>query len=135
MTPLEKLNYIWDWFISEEGYGRVNDKWLPNETDAIARIESFDMLSYFKGTKIDKLKTEGLSRINIIFPAIKNWDDLDLVRDQWLSVAPAARQATDDFQSMIDIFQAGKDAAANINALGTIAEVEAYDVINTPAWP
>jgi hypothetical protein len=98
-------------------------------------INNFDPLPISKTVKIKELKSKGLSRVQLVFPAIKDWDDLDLVRDQWLSIAPAARSATANFQSMIDIFQAGKVAVAAINALTTVAEVEAYNVVNTPSWP
>ena len=108
----------------------------PAEETAIqAIIDSYDPLPYAKREKIKELKAEGLSRIQVIFPSIGNFDDLDLVREQWLSIAPAARQATTDFQTMIDTAQAGKAARVEINALTTIAEVEAYDVVNTPSWP
>jgi hypothetical protein len=98
-------------------------------------IDTYDQLAAVKVDKIIELKAEGLARIQTIYPAINDWDDLDLVRDQYLSVAPAARQATAEFQAMIDIFQAGKDAATVIAALATIANVEAYDAVNTPVWP
>ena len=107
----------------------------PEEITAIESIISaFDPLPTVKAHKIAELKTEGLARIQAVYPAIKDWDDLELVRDQWLSTAPAARQATAEFQSMIDIFQAGKAAVTAINALTTITDVEAYDVVNTPSW-
>ena len=108
---------------------------IEREAEAQAIIDSYDHLPDVKKSKIAELKVEGLSRIQIVFPAINDFDELDLIREQWLSIAPAARQATTDFQVMIDTAQAGKAARAEINALTTIAEVEAYDVVNTPSWP
>jgi len=98
-------------------------------------IDAFDELPTLRKLKIIDLKAEGLQRVQVVFPAIENFDDLDLVREQWLSIAPAARQATTDFQTMIDIVQAGRAAAAAINALTVGAEIKNYDVVNTPAWP
>jgi hypothetical protein len=88
-----------------------------------------------KSEKVKELKAEGLARIAVVMPAITDWDTLDLVREQFLSVAPAARRATATFQSIIDIFQAGKNAATAINGFATTTEVEAYDVVNSPSWP
>jgi len=113
--------------------GRVDD--AADELAIQAIIDNFSLIDYEKKLKISELKTEGVARIQDIFPAINDFDELDLVREQWLSIAPAARKATADFQSMIDIVQAGKAAASDINALTTIPEVQAYDVVNTPTWP
>lgn len=106
-----------------------------NDVAVQAIIDSYDALPYAKKLKVDELKTEGLSRVQGVFPAIGDFDELDLIRETYLSIVPAARSATTDFQNMINIVQAGKAAATDINALTTVAEVEAYDVVNTPAWP
>ncbi len=98
-------------------------------------IDSYDPLPHAKRDKIRELKVEGLSRVQSVFPAIKNFDDLDLVREQYLSVAPAARQPTTDFQTAIDIVGAGRSAVVAINALNDYSSVIAYDVVLSPAWP
>jgi len=117
-------------FVWVEGVPQTND-----DTAAQILIDGFDYLGKTKQQKIIELKEEGLSRVHAIFPAIDDFDDLDLVREQWLSIAPAARNATADFQQIIDIVQAGRSAAIAINALTTIELVRAYDVVDTPAWP
>lgn len=115
---------------------QVDGVWQSDNDVAVQGIiDNYDNLPDVKTIKIAELKAEGLSRINVVFPAITTWDDLELVRGQWLSVAPAARQATVEFQSMIDIYQAGRTEVSAISALNTVVEVEAYDVVNTPAWP
>ena len=106
-----------------------------NDVAVQAIIDSYDPLPYAKKEKINELKTEGLSRINVVFPAVTDFDELDLIREQWLSIAPAARQPTADFQTMIDIVQAGKIARQAINAMTIVAEIQAYDVAIDPVWP
>lgn len=84
--------------------------------------------------KIQELKAEGLTRIQVEMPAIYNFDTLELVREQWLSIAPAARAPTATFQSIIDIYQAARDGVIVLNG-ATPAEVTAYDVLTDPTWP
>jgi hypothetical protein len=87
-----------------------------------------------RNEKIQELKEEGLSRIKAIMPAISDFDTLELVREMWLSIAPAARSATADFQSIIDIYQAARDGVVFLNG-ATDGEVSSYDVITSPSWP
>lgn len=125
--------------ITTLGYKREHDgvHLFKAGTEAIIQnvIDSYNPLPDLRKKKVDELKAEGLSRIQVIFPAVNNFDELDLIREQWLSIAPAARQATADFQRMIDIVQAGRSARQAIIALNTIAEIESYDVVNAPSWP
>lgn len=51
-----------------------------------------------------EIKDAGLALINVIFPALKDIDEIKFQAEFWLSIAPAARQATDDFQYAIDIY-------------------------------
>ena len=115
---------------------QIDGVWV-SDNDVVVQtiIDAYDHMPDIKTNKISELKTEGLARIQLIFPAIENWDDLELVRDQWLSIVPAARQATANFQSMIDIFQAGRNAAITINALVDVVSVQAYSVQTDPVWP
>lgn len=124
--------------IAEAGHSVIqeNGVFITDDSAAVELVlDSYDEIAAEKKHKILELKEEGLRRIQLVFPAINDFDELDLVREQFLSVAPAARQATVDFQLMIDTVQAGKSAAAAINALTTEAEIQAYDVVNSPAWP
>lgn len=107
----------------------------PSEEPAINDfIAAYDELPATRLEKITELKKEGLKRVQSVFPAIHDFNELDLVREQYLSVAPAARQPTDDFQKMIDLVQAGKAAVVIINS-SILADVINYDVITDPAWP
>lgn len=78
--------------------------------------------------------TEGLPRLQAVMAAIQTWDQVELIREQWLSVAPAARAPTATFQSLIDIYQAGRDAVIAVKAMDR-AQLEAYNAATDPAWP
>ena len=109
---------------------------IPSEETAIqAIIDTYDPLEDLKKEKITSLKKEGLRRVQILFPAISNFDELDLLKEQWLSIAPAARQPTADFQTLIDLLQVGKSAITVINALTIVADVKSYNVATDPVWP
>lgn len=85
--------------------------------------------------KISKIKSEGQKRINAVIPGIKDIETLMLIREQWLSIAPAARQATASFKSVIDIYQAASDAITEIKTMIDITTIELYDVVIDPGWP
>lgn len=87
-----------------------------------------------RSVRIQELKNEGLSRIQAVMPAINNFDTLELVREMWLSVDVSARNATSDFQSIIDIYQAARAGVIFLNT-ATDGEIAAYDVLTDPAWP
>lgn len=88
-----------------------------------------------KQLKRDALRREALARVRVKLPALNTFAEVELVREQWLSIAPAARQPTATFQYLIDVVQAARAAATSINALATAAEVMAYDIQATPGWP
>lgn len=101
------------------------------ETFAIAERPIADIQRY----KIGVLKQEGLTRVQVVIPAIDTLDALGLAKEQWLSVAPAARNPTDKFQRVIDIYQVALSAIAAIKSLSTGSEVMAYNVVTDPTWP
>jgi len=98
-------------------------------------VDSYDALPEAQDDKIEELKLEGLRRIQLVFPSISDFDELDFATEQYLSIAPAARQPTADFQSAIDIRQSAKSAISFINNLSVLTEIVDYDVVNIPAWP
>jgi hypothetical protein len=116
---------------------RENGVWMTDSNEAAVQafIDAFDPLPYVKDEKKTELKAEGLMRIQAIMPAISDFDMLEFMREFWLSIAPAARSPTTSFTQIIDIYQAGRDAIAVINGLGTVSAVLAYDVVNDPSWP
>lgn len=88
-----------------------------------------------KAAKIRQLKRETMSRIQLIEPALDSIGMLELMRELFLSIAPAAREPTPTLQSVIDTYQAGRGAIIAIKAMTVADDVLAYDVLNTPAWP
>lgn len=92
-------------------------------------------ISEAKSVKTDQIKTEGLSRIQSTIPGIGTFEALDLVKEIWTSITPAARSATTALQSVIDIYSAGKTAIASVQALATFQEVSDYNPTTDPSWP
>lgn len=108
---------------------------ITYNVDALDAGELADLLAARKPAKINLLKVEGMARINALFPAISTWDELMLVKENWLSIAAAARNPTPKFLALINTFIAGSDAADEINAMGNIALIDAYSVVTGPSWP
>lgn len=81
-----------------------------------------------------EIKQEGLARINAVFPAIDDIDQLHFHVEFWLSIAPAARQPTANFQLVSNIYTAAKDAIQFINT-ATDQQVMDYNAATDPAWP
>jgi hypothetical protein len=88
-------------------------------------------LAMAKRQKIAAMKAEAVERIQTRFPAITDFDVLQLLREVYLSISPAARAPTTNWQWLIDHYTAGQNAAASVNAASTIAQVNAV----TPTWP
>ena len=84
---------------------------------------------------LETIKAEGEKRLQAIFPALNDLDEIKLVSEQWKSIATAARQPTPDFQKAIDTYQAAKAAIQTAKGFTTQAEVDAYDVVTDPGWP
>ena len=120
--------------IRKAGYSlrQENGVWVPSNDAAVqAIIDSFNPLPDQKKDKIAKIKATGLTRIQSVFPAIQTFDDLALIRELYLSIAAAARLPTSNWQRMIDIYTAGRNAVIAVNSATTKAQVDAV----TPAWP
>lgn len=106
-----------------------------NDAAIQAIIDNYDELPDRKVDKHNEIKTEALSRITTIFPAITDLDELQLVVEQWKSVVPAARQATTDFQSMIYTYQAARDGIVEVMALVDVDSVKAFNPQTDIVWP
>lgn len=94
-------------------------------------VASYGELPAIKAARIVNIKAAGLVRIQAVYPAIRGFDDLQLMSDIIQSIAPAARQLTADMTKAAGIWNAGKNAIAAVNASSTAAEVAAV----SPAWP
>lgn len=121
--PNSTDNRHWNMYLEWALSNTADPEFSPTEIDDQAQAD-----------RIQELKDEGLSRIQAVMPAINSFDTLELVREMWLSTAPAARAATATFQSIIDIYQAARDGVIVLNG-ATPAEVTAYDVLTDPVWP
>lgn len=87
-----------------------------------------------KAQKILELKDEAVNRMTGRLAGITNFDQVQIMREQYLSIDAGSRTPTTDFQFIIDNWQAGKDAAVVINGLNEAA-VDAYNVTTGPTWP
>ena len=105
--------------------------WSSNDAAVQAIIDAYDPLPDIKAAKIASIKADGVARAAALFPAIKDFDHLALVRDLVLSIAPASRALTSRITTLGAIWTAGSNAAASVNAATTAEQVAAV----TPAWP
>jgi len=98
-------------------------------------IDGYNPLTYARNIKNQEIKDEGLLRVQAVFPAITGFDDLQIERERYLSIAAAARSATTDYQKMIDIYVAGANAIAQNNLEADWSVVSSFDPITGPSWP
>jgi hypothetical protein len=74
---------------------------------------------------------EAVARVQAVFPEVATLSSLIVMREMWLSVAPAARQPTPKLTAVIDIYTAWKTATDQIKACSTPECVAAV----VPGWP
>lgn len=119
---------------SQTWHNETIQNWLILGNSIADAFTTQELNDQAKAEKIQELKQEGLTRIQSTMPAISSFDMLELVREMWLSTAPAARAATVDFQQIIDIYQAARDGVVYLNS-ATAAQITSYDVSTSPTWP
>lgn len=102
-----------------------------NDTAVQAIINSYNPLADQKAARILAIKTEGLARMNALFPAIETLDEVTLLAEFWLSIVAGSRNPTVSFKKIIDIYQAAKTAVTGVNACTTKAQIDAVTV----SWP
>ena len=88
----------------------------PADAGAAPAEEQTEFDAVLAGIGDQKIKVikEAMRRINLIFPAIKNLEDLELEAERWKSIAAAAKPTpTAQYQALIDTFTVAKDAIAN----------------------
>lgn len=90
-----------------------------------------ETLAAAKTRRRGEIRSEGLARIQVRFPAISDFEVLKLVREQYLSIAVAARTPTTDMQWLIDTYAAVQTALVDVNNAATVAAVDAVTV----NWP
>jgi hypothetical protein len=128
--------------IASVGYSlmQANGVWVaggsgtPEENEAAVQaiINAYDIRVDMRKAKILEIKTEGLSRINAVFPAIDSIDELEYQSELWASIKTTAKQTTAKMQSVIDIYAAARTAIIAVNNATTKAAILAVTV-NWPA--
>lgn len=121
--------------IAEAGYslGQINGVWVAdNEAAVQAIINAYDVRVDMRKAMILGIKTEGLARINAIFPAIDTLDELEFYSEFWSSIKITSKSATVKFQKVIDIYAAARTAIISVNQATTKAAILAVTV-NWPA--
>jgi len=110
--------------------------WISSDDIVVqAIIDGYDPLPDYKAAKKAELKAEALRRMQIVFPAFQTMDDVKFFAEFWQSIKPAARQATPNFQKIIDIYAVAKSTLTTISTMSNESDIKNYDVISTPSWP
>lgn len=104
------------------------------EQETIDAIAAYDELPAWQSQKTAEIKAEGISRLAADFPFLANWETIEFMVELWQSLVPAAKSPTPKFQNVIDIYSAGKTATVAVNALASVADVQAYDATIDPGW-
>jgi len=132
--------------VREAGHKLVHhsntDTWIADDETAVQTIiDTYDPVPYAKEAKIALLRLETLRLANLIydpdgdeeevFTSI-NWLKivLDINTSYTSSGSPSAR-----WQDLGQTISAQQSAVTAINALTSVATVEAYDVTSDPGWP
>jgi hypothetical protein len=90
-----------------------------------------EILAAAKEDRIEAIRAEALTRMGEDFAALSDPDMVLVLRELWLSIAPAARQPTAKMTKVFDVYQAATSAVATVRAALTVAAVAAVVV----AWP
>jgi hypothetical protein len=115
---------LWEEYIDWRKAGNVPDPYVPPASPAESLAEA-------KARRRWQIQRDGLTRMQSRFPALDSFGAVQLVREIYLSVAPAARVPTVDALFIINTYTAGMTALDAVNAATTIAQVDAV----APAWP
>jgi hypothetical protein len=115
---------LWQTYTAWLAAGNVPDPYVPPVPPA-------ETLAEAKVRRTAEILADGLARVQQRVPAVRTFELLQLLREIVLSIAPSARAPTADMAWLGDMWTAGANAAAAVNAATTIAQVNAV----TPAWP
>lgn len=88
-------------------------------------------LAEVKRRRANGITAEALARIQSVLPEVSNMATAQLMRELWLSIAPAARQTTAKMSAVVAIYQAWAAALADIKQCDSAACVANVTV----AWP
>lgn len=107
---------------------------VDDEMAVQAEIDAFDFLAAEKKRKRKEIKAEAVKRLQAIDPDIDSIKDLTLLFALWNSVRAAA-VIDPDWQRVLNIRAAMRNAIQTVNGYTTAAEVQAYNVVTMPGWP
>lgn len=125
----------WANITPESRFWQAVQDWIALGNTPLPQYTPSEIIENKRTEKKIAVKAEGLRRIQLELPGIKDIDVLELTAEMWLSIAPAARSATVAFQKCIDIYAAAKNAIAVLNGYTLEAEIDAYNPITDPTWP
>lgn len=113
-----------------------NGIWVSSDDVAVqAIIDGYNPLPDYKAAKIAAIRLEGLRRIQLVLPAIENFDELKLLREILLSIKATSLQLTADITRVRDIHNAGQNSVSTVNGYTAVAQVEAFNPVTSPSWP
>ncbi|MBW2465872.1 MAG: hypothetical protein JRF02_01095 [Deltaproteobacteria bacterium] len=90
-----------------------------------------------KQLRIEKksdLSQEALTRVQAYIP-YRDWDDVIIAYEDWLSIAPAARQPTADKTAAINHYAPWLAARDTLDNYTGLKSIEDFNVVDDPAWP
>ena len=108
--------------------------WLAQGNTALPMIVTpppETSLAEVKLRRIRAVSEEALIHIQTVMPEVSDMATAMLVRELWLSIAPAARQPTPDMSATLAIFVAWRVAVVQVKQCATVACVDAI----VAAWP
>lgn len=131
----EKLNYIYEWFISDGIHGRIDNDYVPNEASCLARINSYD----FKAAKRKEIRKVARVKIEEALPPDQQLGAMSealraIRRQQEGGVLTSVQQAKIDVfinledTSIVPIRARAKALITQVNALTRWKAVAEFDV-------
>ena len=113
---------------------QVDGVWVSDDDTAVQTIiDAYDQLPDYKADAVQSVKDTALSKMQTLFPALSDIDTVNLVAELWQSLKPASRDATTDFQLVIDIYTTAKSGIQSVNAAIDVAGVDA--AVAGIIWP
>lgn len=88
-------------------------------------------LGELKQRRIHAITAEAIAHIQTVMPEIGNLATASLIRELWLSIAPAARQPTPDMLTVIATFSELRTTIIQVRNCTTPACINSV----TPTWP
>ena len=110
--------------------------WYSSNDAAVQSIiDSYDNLQdEIENAKV-RIKEYALHLIGNLFPAINSIDELELIKELWSSILPAARNPTSKLASAISIYATAKASISSVAALTSVQDAKDYNAETDPGWP